>query len=47
MTEAMSHDEIAALFTRESGDYLFARWGRPIVPVVFGVDDRTPSWAST
>jgi hypothetical protein len=37
----MSHDEIAALFTRESGDYLFARWGRPVVPVVFGVDDHT------
>jgi len=37
----MTSDEIAALFTREGGDYLFARWGRPIVPVVFGVDDRT------
>lgn len=41
MAETMSKDEIEALFTRDSGDYLFARWGRPTVPVVFGVDDRT------
>jgi len=32
---------IAAMFTRASGEYLFARWGRPIVPVVFGVDAAT------
>lgn len=37
----MTSDEIAALFTRASGDYAFARWQRPIVPVVFGVDDAT------
>ncbi|MCE5973615.1 hypothetical protein LZA78_09000 [Sinirhodobacter sp. WL0062] len=34
-------DEVAALFTRSTGEYLFARWGRPIVPVVFGVDAAT------
>lgn len=34
-------DVIAAMFTRAGGDYLFARWGRPIVPVVFGVDAAT------
>lgn len=34
-------EDIAAMFTRASGDYLFARWGRPIVPVVFGVDAAT------
>ncbi len=28
-------------FTRSDGTYLFARWGRPITPVVFGVDDAT------
>ncbi|MEM7632739.1 MAG: hypothetical protein AAF227_12130, partial [Pseudomonadota bacterium] len=28
-------------FTRADGTYLFARWGRPIAPVVFGVDDAT------
>ncbi len=33
--------DIAALFTRADGNYVFARWGRPIVPVVFGVDDAT------
>jgi hypothetical protein len=32
---------VAALFTRGGGSYLFARWGRPIVPVVFGVGDAT------
>ena len=30
---------IEALFTRSDGGYLFARWNRPIVPVVFGVDE--------
>ncbi len=33
--------EVETLFTRADGDYVFARWGRPIVPVVFGVDDAT------
>lgn len=37
----MDHDQVAALFTRADGTYLCARWGRPIVPVVFGVDDAT------
>ena len=39
----MSPEEIAALFTRKDGSYLFARWGRPIVPVIFGVEDETLS----
>lgn len=39
----MQPDEIEALFTRGDGSYLFARWGRPIVPIVFGVDDATLS----
>jgi len=34
-------DEIEALFTRGSGDFVFARWGRPIAPVVFGVEEAT------
>jgi hypothetical protein len=37
----MTPDEIEALFTRNDGQYLFARWGRPIAPVVFGVEDST------
>ena len=37
----MGPGEIGALFTRGDGEYLFARWGRPIVPIVFGVDDAT------
>ena len=39
----MTPDATEALFTRESGEYLFARWGRPLAPVVFGVDDKTLS----
>ncbi|MFO7756986.1 MAG: hypothetical protein R6V26_00680, partial [Roseovarius sp.] len=41
MTHTLSPDEIEALFTRSDGTFLCARWGRPIVPVVFGVDDHT------
>ena len=37
----MTPDEITRLFTRSDGQYLFARWGRPIAPVVFGVQDAT------
>ncbi len=37
----MTAGEVAALFTRSAGDYVFARWRRPIVPVVFGTDDAT------
>ncbi|WP_171136576.1 hypothetical protein [Ruegeria sp. HKCCC1038] len=39
----MTPGDIERLFTRESGEFLFARWGRPIVPVVFGVEDATLS----
>ena len=31
--------DVEPLFTRADGSYVFARWGRPIVPVIFGVDD--------
>ncbi len=37
----MTPDEIEQLFTLPNGDFVFARWGRPIVPVVFGVEDET------
>jgi hypothetical protein len=37
----MTPQEIETLFARDDGGYLFARWGRPIVPVVFGTDDAT------
>ncbi|MEO1777415.1 MAG: hypothetical protein AAFU63_01365 [Pseudomonadota bacterium] len=39
----MDQSEVEALFTRESGDYAFARWGRPLAPVVFGVEEATLS----
>ncbi|MDE9451847.1 hypothetical protein J3R80_15340 [Aliiroseovarius sp. Z3] len=37
----MTPEDVTAHFTRANGDFTFARWGRPIVPVVFGVDDAT------
>jgi hypothetical protein len=37
----MTPEQVKGFFTRSDGQYLFARWGRPIVPVVFGVDDAT------
>lgn len=33
--------QVESLFTRADGSFAFARWGRPICPVVFGVDDAT------
>ena len=32
----MTPDQIAAYFTKPNGDFLFRRWGTPIVPHVFG-----------
>jgi len=37
----LSPEDITALFTRADGQFLFARWGRPLAPVVFGVEDAT------
>lgn len=34
-------EQVEQLFTRGDGSYLFARWGRPIVPIVFGVEAST------
>ncbi len=39
----MTPEQISPFFTRSDGSYLFARWGRPIAPVVFGVEDQTIS----
>lgn len=39
----MEPDQVRALFTRGDGSYLCARWGRPLVPVVFGVEEATLS----
>ncbi len=38
---AKMNTEIEKFFTRADGAYVFARWGRPIVPVVFGVDEAS------
>lgn len=39
----MTFDEILPLFSGPDGAYHFARWRRPIAPVVFGVSDETIS----
>jgi len=39
MADLISPEDIEALFTRADGSYLFARWGRRIVPVAFGTDE--------
>lgn len=39
--KTMTPDQIERLFTRTDGSYLFARWGRPIAPIVFGVEEET------
>ncbi len=41
MTERMCPQDVERLFTGSDGTYLFARWQRPLSPVVFGVDDAT------
>ncbi|MEX0302021.1 MAG: hypothetical protein AB3N24_06320, partial [Leisingera sp.] len=37
----LTPEQIEALFTRNDGSYAFARWGRPVAPIVFGVQDET------
>ncbi|WP_264212707.1 hypothetical protein [Leisingera thetidis] len=37
----LTPEQIEALFTRNDGAYAFARWGRPVAPIVFGVQDET------
>ena len=37
----LTASEIERMFTRTDGSYAFARWGRPLCPVVFGVQDET------
>ena len=38
---SMSPENITAYFTRTDETFAFARWGRPIAPIVFGVEDET------
>lgn len=37
----MTPEQVAAHFTRADGQYHFSRWGRPIAPVIFGIDDTS------
>lgn len=43
MSFEVTADSVTKLFTRSDGSYLFAKWGRPIAPVAFGVEDSTVS----
>lgn len=36
--DGLDPDRVEASFTRSDGRYRFARWGRPLVPAVFGVE---------
>ncbi len=40
MSQSLSAAKIEGMFTNE-GRYIFARWNRPIAPVVFGTDDES------
>ena len=37
----MLPEEVEALFTRQNGDFVFARWGRPLAPMAVGVTDES------
>jgi len=39
----MTPEDIETLFTGPDGTFAFARWRRPIAPIVFGVEDATLS----
>lgn len=42
MTNAtLTPEKIETMFTHPDGVFRFARWNRPIAPIVFGVDDET------
>lgn len=37
----MTPDDVTSCFTRADGRFAFARWDRPLAPIVFGVGDET------
>lgn len=39
--QKLTAGDTAALFTAPDGAFLCARWGRPVAPVVFGLDDAS------
>ncbi|MEO9631036.1 MAG: hypothetical protein ABJG14_11425 [Sulfitobacter sp.] len=39
----MTAEQIETLFTRRDGQFAFARWGRPIAPVAFGIEEAALS----
>ena len=43
MVFEVTAQSVEQMFTRADGSYQFARWGRPIAPVAFGVEDSAVS----
>ena len=39
----LTPEEVEKYFTRNDGSFSFARWGRSVAPVVFGLDDKALS----
>ena len=39
----MTPEEVEKYFTRNDGSFSFARWGRSVAPVVFGLDEKSLS----
>ena len=39
----LTPEEVEKYFTRNDGSFSFARWGRSVAPVVFGLDDKSLS----
>jgi len=37
----MTPETLTKMFTNPRGEFLLARWGRPLAPVVFGLEDQT------
>jgi len=37
----MKPEDIEPYFIQPDGQYAFARWGRPIAPIVFGIEDKS------
>ena len=37
----MTPNDVERFFTRSDDSYFFARWGRPIAPIAFGIEDQS------
>jgi hypothetical protein len=37
----MTPNDVERFFSRSDDSYFFARWGRPIAPIAFGIEDQS------